>query len=192
MQRARRPLLRLPTRISSTRRMNPLLLLAWSCLLVQATAFHVQPAPSSYKTRLCATLDPSSADETSVTVIGRGYISLLAAKLAALRGYQTVNFVCPPGVSSLRILLSLGRYLIYNLTVSSHNVFFAATLSLLYNHLGRGDGQVTSGRRSIHVHSAQSQIGAGRRHRRAGGGGGRHVRPDHRRGRHIDARCRRC
>ena len=80
--------------------MNSLLLLTCSCLLVQSIlAFHIhKPALSFHKsTRLCATLDPSSADGTSVTVIGRGYISLLAAKLAALRGYQTVNFVCPPG-----------------------------------------------------------------------------------------------
>ena len=45
---------------------------------------------------LCATLDPSTEGGASVTVIGRGYISLLAAKLAALRGYST-NFICPPG-----------------------------------------------------------------------------------------------
>ena len=77
---------------------NTLLFLASGCLLVQAiSAFQPALSFSSPRTRLCATLDPSSADETSVTVIGRGYISLLAAKLAALRGYQTVNFVCPPG-----------------------------------------------------------------------------------------------
>jgi len=77
---------------------NTLLFLASGCLLVQSiSAFQPALSFSSPLTRLCATLDPSSADETSVTVIGRGYISLLAAKMAALRGYQTVNFVCPPG-----------------------------------------------------------------------------------------------
>ena len=41
-------------------------------------------------------ISPTDPSTGTVGVIGRGYISVLAAKLAALRGYDTW-FICPPG-----------------------------------------------------------------------------------------------
>jgi len=41
-----------------------------------------------------ATIPPS--DSSSVGIIGRGYVSVLAAKLAAIQGYETW-MLCPPG-----------------------------------------------------------------------------------------------
>ena len=92
-----------------------LLVVACSCLLLVQSISAFQPISTSSSLQrfpqrtsatststftssssLCATLDPSAEGGASVTVIGRGYISLLAAKLAALRGYST-NFICPPG-----------------------------------------------------------------------------------------------